>query len=760
MCLQIDNIEMFKAALYSGINLFTGAGFSKLPDEAGKVLPDADELCLEICERFSIDSKYKDDLERLSNIVSMHYKDEFQAYLRERFTVCTFNKLYTALDAINIHSYITTNIDNIIQCVMDQSERYSLLNIMEYGATRNPSSLPFIPLHGNVKFPHSNLYFGKSELANVDTDNKDLFDLMHGKVLEAPTLFWGYGFHDNAVERTIAKFMQEKHQDIWVQCMPDSSSIEYFRDIGCHVIVGSTSDLLCWINENIKKMEKENPDAVDMSSLKQYLIPTVNQTEVVTREDYYTKGYTHWSCVLLNYAFQTQSVDMICESVLGSKNIIGIGIPFSGKTTILMQVATKIVATIKLVVTGITVEEAHRIINVIHGKRAFVFLDNCCDDTQVTALFMQQPNFYVFGCTDDYAYESSKHLLGDVHFGHKTIGELVCEDALGIYHKIPENLRKGDFIFKDEPDEKFSVLEFMSLNVKNQLSHKYIRELLKRVRDCSLQGFQIIALSAYLSFNKSCLNLDVLCSFFATTDYKTIQGYIEIAQGYLKEMDVTISYDQDYYELRSHLFSKLAYEELTKSFKPDFSIVVRDFILSVSPYKIYRYDIFKRSAYDAKFFSELFGNDAYDLYNCIYRFDGSEYTLQQQALYKAYRGDFSGAFADIDSALKKNPFNFSIKNSYAIILFEANKGKESALAGEGMSKAMETLQRCFHSDKRKVYHAQKFSEFSVFLSQKWNNREYLTEAQTWLEQIISDGESTTSRTKSLLNQVRKELARK
>ena len=159
---SIDCVEIFKEALQSGINLFTGAGFSKLPDAEGNLLPDANELCPQICERFGIDARYKDDLERLSNIVNIHHKDAFQKYLREIFTVSSYNHQYVILDRIYLHSYITTNIDNIIQCVMDSSKRYSLFNISEYGAKRNASSLPFIPLHGNVKYLNSHLYFGKN----------------------------------------------------------------------------------------------------------------------------------------------------------------------------------------------------------------------------------------------------------------------------------------------------------------------------------------------------------------------------------------------------------------------------------------------------------------------------------------------------------------------------------------------------------------------------------------------------------------------
>ena len=64
--MHIDKPDLFKQTLSNGINLFTGAGFSLLPDCDGKVLPASESLSKEICERFDIDG-YNYDLEKISN---------------------------------------------------------------------------------------------------------------------------------------------------------------------------------------------------------------------------------------------------------------------------------------------------------------------------------------------------------------------------------------------------------------------------------------------------------------------------------------------------------------------------------------------------------------------------------------------------------------------------------------------------------------------------------------------------------------------
>ena len=107
--------------------------------------------------------------------------------------------------------------------------------------------------------------------------------------------------------------------------MPGSDNIEYFRDLGCYVIEGTTEDLLLWIQKNC------NPSTIQVSptekyqSIKKYFIPSLNQIETVSLEDYYTNGYTHWYCILSNYPCEVQCVNLLYESSLTEKNVIAIG---------------------------------------------------------------------------------------------------------------------------------------------------------------------------------------------------------------------------------------------------------------------------------------------------------------------------------------------------------------------------------------------------------------------------------------------------
>lgn len=251
MAIEIAREDLFKEKLLSGINLFTGAGFSCLPDEDGKSLPTVNELCPEICEKFGLPyDTFGNDLEAICALAD---GDELDDFLRQKFQVNKFNKKYLILNRINLLSYITTNIDNIIHLVVESDTKYYLKSLTYYGAIRkDQSELCYIPLHGEVMNKEGKLYFGKFDLAVVDQANSDLFQEVAIKLRNTPIIFWGYGFHDSGVLKTVQKLLSYGPQDIWIQCMPDSKKqIKLFESLGCNIILGNTEELLDWIYKNV-----------------------------------------------------------------------------------------------------------------------------------------------------------------------------------------------------------------------------------------------------------------------------------------------------------------------------------------------------------------------------------------------------------------------------------------------------------------------------------------------------------------------------
>lgn len=762
MGIKIKHAELFKEKLRSGINVFTGAGFSCLPNASGYSLPTAKELCTEICSAFSLPDEFSDDLEALSALAP---KQQLQDLLRKKFTIIEYNDSYDVLNKINMLSYITTNIDNIIHQVTDNSRRYFLKSITYYGSTKNANNeLTYIPLHGDVTNPNSLLYFGKFDLANVDKANTDLFKLMHSKLLERPTIFWGYGFHDSGVLKTISKLLEFSPHDVWVQCLPSNTKgISLFKAKGCNIIEANTQELFDWIDAELDELPRDNAALVEKKELKPYFIPTINQVEAIQVDEYYQKGNTHWHPILANGSYELPIVNDLYELALRNKNVILTGGKFTGKTTILMQLALKVESTNKLFVEKLTPENARFIVSQIGNTETWLFYHDCAEDIESFTVFARTPNFRVIGIAEEYLFESTRHLLEGISYKLCEIDELKEQQAQLLFERIPPFIRMNNKLkYKELPSEKFSMLEMISKNVREVQTKDIVWKMLTHLYKHDLKAFDAVSLATYLSNNGSALSIDIMFPYFSINSYEEANAIIMQAKNLLNQFNFELNkdeIDQDYFILRSKLFALHANKILVSDrlLKQRYSEVIKRFTLDVSPYRIFRYDIFQRRAHDSDLFYNLFGNRANEIYNYLYEYDNNPYTLQQWALCRLKLGEYHQAFIDIDKALGQRPYNFSMKNSRAIILFEANKNQGTPLAVEKMKEAMDILRLCYNNDKRKSYHAQKYAEFAIVLADQHSVREYLDEAMKWIIEIMERRDSNTRKTKNLRYELGKRL---
>ena len=757
MSIYIDREDLFKEKLLTGINLFTGAGFSCLENNDGIALPVVNKLCEEICKKFSLDyDVFGDDLEAICALAD---DSELQSYLRKRFKLSNVNEKYFVLNRIKLLSYITTNIDNIIHLIVEHDTRYYLKSITYYGGIRKSEiELCYIPLHGEVMNEENKLYFGKFDLAAVDQANSDLFQEATVKMRNKPVLFWGYGFHDSGVLKTVKKLLSYGSQDIWIQCMPDDEKrIRLFKELGCNIIKANTEELLDWMHDNVqifdnKNITEQQSIIENNKNLSDFFIPSLGQVPAVQATDYYIKGFTQWYSILAKQAIELDIVNNVYNTHIQNKNIIIIGTDFSGKSTALMQLALKINAPNKLYVTNLTMEKSQFIINNIGEAKVLIFVDNCENDIKAYKMLAECSNISTIATATDYAYEASKHLLEGVLIKNLFIEDFTQDQARRFYNSLDETIRKSVFVYKDSENEKFSILEMMLKNIANSMGSYRIRQLLLKILYQNQDAFETVALACYLSGNHSALSTDILFSYFDCTSYDETKKYVNEANGLLRELDVSVDQcddDQDYYDVRSKLFlyhcKKLLSE--TKELQKPYAKTIEKFIRKISIYKIYQYNLFRRSAYDAKLYFTLFNNKANEIYSYLYDYEPNPYTLQQWALCMAYLKQFKEAFSYIDKAMRQKPNNFSIENTSAIILFEANKEEKNSIGREKRQEAMKILEKCYHNDKRKVYHANRFAEFAIEIAQIDNDYEYLHQAKLWLDEIMTSGNAISRFTK-------------
>ena len=148
-------------------------------------------------------------------------------------------------------------------------------------------------------------------------------------------------------------------------------------------------------------------------------------------------------------------------------------------------------------------------------------------------------------------------------------------------------------------------------------------------------------------------------------------------------------------------------------------------------------------------------------YEKAFLFDNrNPYVLQQGALYLSSKQKYQEAFDWIDKAKNlTNDRQFSIRNSHAIIMFEANYNIDTDEAKEQLDRSMEILHKCFNDDMRKTFHAKTYADQALRYYRKYNNHksiEYLQQSLVWLEQE-RDANTWAFDLKSYVNKVREVL---
>lgn len=165
------------------------------------------------------------------------------------------------------------------------------------------------------------------------------------------------------------------------------------------------------------------------------------------------------------------------------------------------------------------------------------------------------------------------------------------------------------------------------------------------------------------------------------------------------------------------------------------------FHADVSPTKIPRYDIFRRMAYDANLTTRAFPKwqDGLDFYESCFTRDRSHSFKQQGAIYLSRKKQYSLAFKWIDEAMSiAGKRGASVRNTYAVILFNANFDKLSTAPEivATLDESMQILQKCYTDDLRKAYHAKVFADQAVKYADKFpkssQSAEYLDQAANWL----------------------------
>lgn len=310
-----------------------------------------------------------------------------------------------------------------------------------------------------------------------------------------------------------------------------------------------------------------------------------------------------------------------------------------------------------------------------------------------------------------------------------------------------------------EKNENISLLEivfFASTNaqIKERISG-YIKDLAE-FKDEKLK-IDLLELYTLVNYTSSCgipATMDMLYFYFGDL----IENYEDIIYA-LKKMnkiivettdeELKIDESQDYLIMRSKLFA----EKSIFLIPPEiFAHVLEKFLDKVSPHAIYRYDIFKRKAYDADFTRRAFSKTrGIQFYEKLLLQNSNPYVRHQYSIFLQRKGDINLAWEQIDRAHTECQKKiFSIANTHAIIMFEKNMAveakneKELDIQKNTIGRSFSTLEYCLSQDIRVSYHALTYARNAIRYYEKFGKDEfsesYIDSATVQLNSIIDSKE--------------------
>ena len=339
-----------------------------------------------------------------------------------------------------------------------------------------------------------------------------------------------------------------------------------------------------------------------------------------------------------------------------------------------------------------------------------VLVDDVVNDISAFSILASAPNVSVIAADRDYRLATATHLLPTGTTILRVSGQN-HGDLQAAWETIPLQIRSDKLSYPPmESGAAASLLEFMQMNVTSPLLHKRIADAVVELAKSDPRTAYLLVLTCHVHACRTPVSMDMILGFLD----EPFINYFDIRREVVRIGELLHEYTgdlatepQDYFTARSVLLAESILQEVPRRL---LGSVLEQLHSNVSPVRIPSYNIFRRSAFDHTLFGRAFPDTeaAVSLYDYLIMRDANEYIRQQKALFLADRGDYIGAFREIDHARARisRHKNWSIENSYYKILFYSNLPQhETEEAHEQLVRALDGLATCFAQDRRKGMHS-------------------------------------------------------
>ena len=745
--MRFDNEALFKELVKSyGINLYLGAGFSVYAyNNNGEKLPLGNEINKILIELFSVKSKRKLNLSRTCQKIKINNSDILEKKLKEIYTVKDFDEDYFIITKLPIKNIITTNIDNLLEKIYDSPN--SSMNISDtaiYGSLEKDKVVSLYKMHGSVTYPvGSRMSFTETELTDLFIKDSKLFETVSFKLSTAPTIYWGTSLYDNDTMQLICNSdaYAKSSMPKWLVVYPNEENkemIEEYEDLGFNIIEADTKELIHYLgkqdfaknDEKDKYIYKEYREKFPTSFICNELKKSGVKRPVV---DFFAGAEPIISDIVSNNVSNTSYYSISLEKILKGNITLITGIPGCGKSTLLMQLAfSDELSGRKFWFNNIIKQEAEKLVELVKDdKNVIVFIDNLYSNVDALNVLKKMKNIKLVLAERALNYEYVKKILNISSDRIIDISELNKNDVQMICQSM--NRTSSDALDLMAKNQNISLLEVVFYTATyTQIQERiksYIKDL-KNYKDSNLKIdlLELFVLVNYTSYCGIPCSMDMMYFYFSDC----IESYEDILYA-LKKMNRIIvestEYDlydktQDYKEMRSKLFAEKSFGVLDSS---TISKVMNKFLDKVGNNIIYRYDIFKRRAYDADLTKKAFDlKNGIKFYEKVLKNNKSPYVRHQYALFLQRKNEYDLAWKQIDQAYTESKKKiFSIANTHAIIMFEMNiiseavKEDELEMLKKTIEKSFLTLEFCITQDVRVNYHVLTYARNAIRYYEKY-----------------------------------------
>lgn len=771
--MRFDNEELFVALVTKyGMNLYLGAGFSVYAyNEVGETLPLGTEINKRIINTFGLNKSRTYTLSKSCQKVKKDNKDALERMLKETYKVKSFDKVYLGLNRLPIKNIVSLNIDNLIERIYEDES--SLKNIADSNITgplEKYNVVNLYKLHGSVTYPLGfDMSFTDKELTDLFVRNPGLFNTVSVKLSSAPTLFWGTSFGDNNSLELICKSERYAKVEIpkWIVVYPSDDMddfIEDLEDLGFNIIIADTKELM----EYLCSLSFAAPQKIKGYIYKEYRInfPANFICNELVRSsvrrpvmDFFSGAEPVISDILSTNVKRTSYFNQTLQTILSKRITLITGIPGCGKSTLLMQLAfCKDLDGRKFWFNNIIKSEAEKLVKLVKDdKNVIVFLDNLYSNVEAFEVLKENSNIKLVLAERALNYEYVKRFLSISSDAIIDISNLTASDIQNVC--LSMNRSSSDAITLMEKNENISLLEivfYVSTNtyMKDRIL-QYIHDL-GEFKDKELK-INLLELYTLVNYTSACgvpVTMDMLFFYFGDVieNYKDIINALNKMNKIIVETtdeELKIDDSQDYLMLRSKLFAEKSIYLIPSEM---LAHVLNRFLDKVSSHAIYRYDIFKKRAYDADFTRRAFSKaEGIQFYEKVLTQNGSPYVRHQYAIFLQRKGDINLAWEQIDRAYTECQKKiFSIANTHAIIMFDKNMAvdakneKDLDIQKNTIKRSFSTLEYCMSQDIRVNYHALTYARNAIRYYEKFGKDEfsdtYIRNALDQLQEILESKE--------------------